>query len=416
LLDVLLRLRDRGNTVVAIEHNPTLILRADHIVDLGPQAGREGGRVVYSGPPSGIVDCPESITGDFLAGRHSVRRTAASVRRTPTGWLTLPDVRQRNLQGISVDFPLGVLCVISGMNGSGKSSLLEALLFAVQQSKTDVAPAGGTASPSFSSLTGADQIDDVQFIDATPISRSPRSQPASVLGIFAEIRSLFASTAEARLKNFSPRHFSFNAAGGGRCETCAGAGTLAIDMRFLPDLAVACPDCRGARYRREVLEVRYRGLSIADVLALTAQEAFAFFRGRTRIQRRLKRMKDAGLDYLQLGQPLSTLSSGESQRLKLARFLANRTRARTLFLLEEPSAGLHPRDVARLLECWEALLAEGHSLIVLDHNLGVIGNADYIIELGPEAVSRRGKIIACGTPEQVVALPESIVGRFLAAS
>jgi excinuclease ABC subunit A len=424
LLGVLLRLRDAGNTVIAVEHDPAVITKADFIIDLGPEAGKAGGRVLYQGPPAGLADCAESITGDFLAGRRRVARSAGRERRQPAAWISLREIHHHNLRGISVAIPLEVLCVVSGVSGSGKSNLVvETLLPVVEEalaSKTLAAhgtPAGespravGRAILDKAGLP--DFLSGTLFLDAAPIGRSPRSQPVSFLGIFGEIRSLFAETAEAKVRNLTARHFSFNAAGGGRCETCAGAGSVAVDMQFLPDVVVNCPDCHGTRYRREILDVKYRGLSITEVLALTAQEAFAFFRGRTRIQRRLKSLKDAGLEYLQLGQPARTLSGGESQRLKLAAFLARRTRARTLIVLEEPTTGLHPRDIGRLLDCWNVLLAAGHSLVVIEHNLEVIASADYVIDLGPGAGAAGGRVVATGPPERIAAAPESVTGRFL---
>jgi excinuclease ABC subunit A len=424
LLGVLLRLRDAGNTVIAVEHDPAVITKADFIVDLGPEAGKAGGRVLYQGPPAGLTDCAESITGDFLSGRRQVAQSAGHERRQPAAWLSLREIHHHNLRGISVAIPLEVLCVVSGVSGSGKSSLVvETLLPIVEDALASKAVAARGTRPGESPRAAGrailekkglpDSIAGTLFLDAAPIGRSPRSQPASFLGIFGEIRSLFAGTAEAKVRNLTARHFSFNAAGGGRCETCAGAGSVAVDMQFLPDVVVNCPDCQGTRYRREILDVKYRGLSITEVLALTAQEAFAFFRGRTRIQRRLKSLKDAGLEYLQLGQPARTFSGGESQRLKLAAFLAQRTRARTLIVLEEPTTGLHPRDIGRLLDCWNGLLAAGHSLVVIEHNPQVIASADYVIDLGPGAGPAGGRVVAAGTPEQIAAQPESVTGRFL---
>jgi excinuclease ABC subunit A len=427
LLSVLLGLRDAGNTVIAVEHDPAVILKADYAIDLGPQAGQAGGRVLYQGAPAGLADCADSMTGDFLSGRRRVVEGAQRDRRQPATWLSLREIHHRNLRGISVAIPLEVLCVVSGVSGSGKSTLVvETLLPLVEEALAARSPSADSARPGKSSPERGraewgkeglpEAIGGALFLDAAPISRSPRSQPASFLGIFGEIRSLFAQTAEAKVRNLTARHFSFNAARGGRCETCAGAGSVAVDMQFLPDVVVNCPDCHGTRYRREILEVKYRGLSITEVLGLTAQEAFAFFRGRTRIQRRLKHLKDAGLEYLQLGQPARTLSGGESQRLKLAAFLAQGTRARTLIVLEEPTTGLHPRDIGRLLDCWNVLLAAGHSLVVIEHNLDVIASADYVIDLGPGSGDAGGRVVVSGAPEQIAIARESITGRYLASA
>jgi excinuclease ABC subunit A len=364
--------------------------------------------------------------------RREVSAPAAGARRSPTGWLHLAGVENHNLHGVAVDFPLGVLCAITGVSGSGKSSLVEETLYpavvAALQSRSgtsDVDSSGTSAArrpPAavfprgvgrLGSLTGLQQVEHVVRIDQSPIGRSARANPASFLNLFGEIRALFAQTAEAKVKNFSAGHFSFNAAGGGRCETCRGAGTIAVDMQFLPDVVTTCPDCHGTRYRREILEARYRGLSVAEVLGLTVRDAFPFFRGRTRLQRRLKVLRDVGLDYITLGQPANTLSGGESQRLKVAAFLSRASRARTLFIVDEPTVGLHPADIARLLDCLGQILAGGHSLIVIEHNLDFVKSADYVIDLGPGAGAAGGRIVAVGTPDEIARVPESVTGRFL---
>ncbi len=433
LLVAIRRLRDAGNTLVVVEHDSSLIREADQAIDIGPGAGREGGRVIFQGPPAELAG-QQSVTAEFLSGRRTVSSPNAAARRLPTGWLKLTGVEHHNLHNVSVDFPLGVLCVVTGVSGSGKSSLVEDTLYpalvsclnarAVPGSEATRAPKDEVRRPSplavspndgsFRSLTGIDQIDSVLKIDQGPIGRSARANPASFLGLFGEIRSLFATTAEAKVHNFSARHFSFNSAGGGRCEMCRGAGSIAIDMQFLPDVVTTCPDCHGTRFRREILEARYRGLSIAEVLALTVRDAFTFFRGRTRLQRKLKVLKDVGLDYITLGQPANTLSGGESQRLKLASFLSRASRARTLFVVDEPTTGLHPADIARLIDCLGQLLAAGHSVIVIEHNLDFIRSADSVIDLGPGAGAAGGRIIATGTPEEVSHVPDSVTGRFLA--
>jgi excinuclease ABC subunit A len=442
LLAAIDRLRQAGNTVVVVEHDPAVIRRADDVVDIGPGAGRDGGRIVFHGPPAQLAFAAQSATADYLGGRQLTfsRELAAddatssfrSAHRAPTGWLRLEGVEHRNLHGISVDFPLGVMCVVTGVSGSGKSSLIEETLYpavahALQQraglagNQKTGAPPGQPESRfetydvagRFEALIGLDQLDDVMLIDQNPIGRSGRSNPASYLNLFGEIRELFAGTVEAKLHSYTAAHFSYNASGGGRCETCRGSGTISVDLQFLPDVVMTCPDCHGTRFRCEVLEARYRGLSVAEVLALTVGEAFGFFRGRHRLQRRLKVLKDVGLDYVTLGQPADTLSGGESQRLKIASFLARATRARTLFLIDEPTTGLHPADVVRLVETLRQIVAAGHSLIVIEHNLDFVMQADYVIDLGPEAGTGGGQIVAVGTPFDVSQSGKSITGRFL---
>lgn len=430
------RLRDAGNTLVVVEHDATLIRSADQVIDIGPGAGVEGGQVVFQGSPQQLVEQSQTATGEYLSGRRQFATSATASRRVPTGWLRLEGASHHNLQNVLVDFPLGVLCVVTGVSGSGKSSLVAETLYpAVAKELSGRGSVGHELAGrsekdtrkkelrplfpvpvevgSYRSLAGLEAIDDVQLIDQGPLGKSRRANPATFLNLFGEIRSLLAATAEAKVHNFSARHFSFNSAGGGRCETCRGAGTIAIDMQFLPDVVMTCPDCHGQRFRREVLEVRYRGLTVAEILALTVGEAFPFFRGRTRLQRRLKVLKDVGLEYITLGQPADTLSGGEAQRLKLAAFLARAARARTLFIIDEPTTGLHPADLARLVDCLGLLLAGGHSLITIEHNLDFVRCADYVIDLGPGAGAAGGRIVATGIPEEVARVPESITGQFL---
>lgn len=432
LLAAIGRLRDAGNSVVVVEHDAAIIGQADQVIDIGPGAGRDGGRIVFQGSPRELAARPDSATANFLSGRARIAGPQSPVRREPTGWLRLEGVEHHNLHDLAVDLPLGVLCVVTGVSGSGKSSLVEETLYPAIAAGLRGRAAAGTLPPAAdarpaakrpgapfvagrcSSLTGIDQIDAALLIDQAPIGRSGRANPAGFVNLFGEIRTLFAGTAEAKVRNFSPRHFSFNSAAGGRCETCRGAGSIAVDMQFLPDVVTTCPDCHGSRYRREILDVRYRGQSIAEVLALTVSDAFSFFRGRTRLQRRLKVLKDVGLGYLTLGQPADTLSGGESQRLKLAAFLSRAARARTLFLIDEPTTGLHPADVSRLVDCLGQIIAGGHSLVVIEHNLDFIRHADYVIDLGPEAGAAGGRIVATGTPEDIARAGASITGRYLA--
>ncbi len=409
LLPMLLRLRDSGNTLVLVEHDADAIRTADHLVDLGPGAGEEGGTVVYQGPPAGILTVEESVTGAYLSGR---RRIGVPTRRRALnhGSLRLVGARTHNLADLTVEFPLGVLCVVTGVSGAGKSSLVLETLYPALSGRLGRkgAPGGGVAAEVY----GTGQLGDVVLMDQAPLARTARSNPATYIKVFDDIREVFAETAEARVRNFGPAAFSFNQPGG-RCETCAGHGTQTVDMQFLADVTVTCPDCGGSRYQRDLLNVRVRSLNIAEVLDLTVREAFRFFRAQAAIERRLRLLIDVGLDYLRLGQPADTLSGGESQRLKLAGHLASSRKPRCLFLLDEPTTGLHPADVARLLDCFDRLLQTGHSLIVVEHDLDVIKCADHVIDLGPGAGAAGGRVVAAGTPEEVAAAPASETGRWL---
>jgi excinuclease ABC subunit A len=431
------RLREAGNTVVVVEHDVQVIERADLAIDIGPGAGREGGRIVFHGPPGELL-ASQTATADFLVRSRQPARLETTACRVPTGWLRLEGVEHHNLHGVSVDFPLGVLCVVTGVSGSGKSSLVEQTLYpavragllarslesehssARPQAEEQNMPASAGppwrqfAVGRFASVAGLDRLDNVLLVDQSPVARSGRGNPASYLQLYGDIRSLFAQTTEAKVQNFSGTHFSFNSAGGGRCETCRGTGSISVDLQFLPDVVMTCPDCHGTRFRREILEIRYRGLTIADVLGLTAREAFSFFRGQHRLQRRLKMLTDVGLDYITLGQSALTLSGGESQRLKLAAFLSRSTRARTLFVIDEPTTGLHPADVVRLIDCLGQIASCGHSVIVIEHDINFIRSADYLIDLGPEAGPAGGQIVATGTPAEVAGVPASVTGRLLA--
>ncbi len=415
VIDAIRRLRDAGNTVVVVEHEDAFVLAADEVVDIGPGAGHEGGRLVFQGTPDELEKCEESITGAYLSGRRSIEASLPATRRRPDqGWLRLQGAREHNLKNLTVEFPLGVLCVVTGVSGSGKSTLIAETLYpALCRALKQAGPLPQCGQ--FDQLSGAEEIDEVLLVDHQPVGRTPRSNPVTYLKAFDEIRKVFAQTAEAKLRNYTATHFSFNAATGGRCPKCTGNGSIRIDMQFLADVSMICPECHGTRYQREILEVKYRGLTIAEVLGMTVREAFTFFRSQPRLQKRLQLLKDVGLAYLPLGQPATTLSGGESQRLKLAARLASGSRRRGLFLLDEPTTGLHAADVVKLLACFSTLLSVGHSLIVIEHNLDVIKAADHLIDLGPEAGDAGGEIVACGTPENVCAVRESITGRFLRA-
>jgi excinuclease ABC subunit A len=409
LLRAIENLRNRGNTVVVVEHEEALIRAADQVVEVGPAAGERGGRIVFQGTPAEMEASTASLTGDYLAGRRMVRPPAR--RRPPDhGWIRLAGARGNNLQNVTVEFPLGLFCVVTGVSGSGKSTLVEDTLYPAlcQRLRKDAPP-----PLAHDDVFGDGQINDVIMVDQSPIGRSPRSNPVTYLKVFDEIRQVFAETIDARTHNYTAGQFSFNVAGG-RCEACEGAGYVEIDMQFLADVYMKCAQCQGHRYRKEILEVRYRDRNIAEVLDMTVREAFTFFRGQTKVQARLKRLIDVGLDYVRLGQPANTLSGGESQRLKLAAHMSSASRGRTLFLLDEPSTGLHFADIVQLLDCFEALLAVGHSLIVVEHNLHLIKAADYVIDLGPGAADEGGRVVAQGTPEFVSRSSDSITGRYLA--
>jgi excinuclease ABC subunit A len=408
LLEAIRGLQRRQNTVVVVEHEPALLSAADEIVEIGPAAGERGGDVVFQGTLDALRRCERSLTSDYLFGRLGV--SLPDQRRSTThGWLRLVGARGNNLRNVSVAFPLGVLCVVTGVSGSGKSTLVQDTLYgAVCRRKRKTA----SAPYPYDEVLGDGQIDDVVLVDQTPIGRSPRSNPVTYIKAFDEIRQVFAATIDARTRNYGAGHFSFNV-DGGRCSACAGDGYQEIDMQFLADVFIRCEQCGGKRYRKEILEVTYRGRNIADVLEMTVREAFAFFRGQAKVQAKLKRLMDVGLDYLRLGQGAQTLSTGEAQRLKLATYLSRARRNRTLFLLDEPTTGLHFSDVVRLLDCFDTLLSVGHSLIVVEHNLLLMKAADYMIDLGPGAAAQGGAVVATGTPEEIAACPESVTGQFL---
>lgn len=401
LIQTILQLRDRGNTVVAVEHNAQLIAVADEVIEVGPDAGHGGGEMTFQGTPTELVEDEESLTGKFLSAgiADSVNRRSI---RPPTAMLQLKGASGHNLQNIDVVFPLGTMCVVTGRSGSGKSSLIHDTLYGAVS--TRLAERRGERPPAslgdvlpFQSLHGVERIEDCLLVDQSPISRSPRSCPVTFAKAFDEIRKAFAETVDARIRNFKPGHFSFNSASG-QCAACEGAGVQTVDMQFLADVSMRCPECRGRRYREEVLQVRYRDRTIADVLEMTVREAYGFFRTMPKAQARLKRLIDVGLDYVMLGQPATTLSSGEAQRLKLAAFLAGSTRKRTLFLMDEPTTGLHFADILQLIDCFDALIADGHSMIVIEHHPMLVAAADWIIDIGPGAADEGGQVVSSGPP------------------
>lgn len=408
LSHAILGLRDRGNTVVVVEHDETMIRLADHVIEVGPAAGTAGGEIVFEGSPKKLYRDKNSLTGQFLTGKRGWTLRDREPRKH-RGVISLRGATGNNLQEIDVDFPLGVLCLVTGISGSGKSSLVQDTLYgAIRQRKHQEA-----AKPlPYRSITGLSQIDDCLLIDQSPISRSPRSAPVTYAKAFDPIRKVFAATVEAKTRNFGPGHFSYNSSKG-QCPQCEGAGVLEIDMQFMADVSMQCPECRGTRYRDDILQVHYRDRSIADVLAMTVKQAHSFFRGHEKVQNRLKAMIDVGLEYIHLGQAATTLSSGEGQRLKLAAFLASASRRRTLFIMDEPTTGLHFADIVRLVDCFDALLADGHALIVIEHNALLMQAADHLIDLGPGAADEGGQLVAEGTPRDVAKVKGSRTGQIL---
>ncbi len=408
VLKQLRRLVAAGNTVVTIDHHADVMRAADYLLDLGPGAGEEGGRIVAAGSIQDLVDAADSVTGEFLSGTSVIATPGR--RRTPTGWLRLDSATWHNLCEISVRVPLGVLCAVTGVSGAGKRSLAVDILYHSLQRLKNKNPADNM--PARARLQGASQVREVVLVEGGPLPRTARINPATSLKLFDEIRSLFAETTEAKIRGFDAGHFSFNQLQG-RCEVCDGQGTLTVDMQFLADVTMTCPECHGSRYKKEILGVTVRSLNIADVLNLTVREAFRFFRAQRGVQRKLKWLIDVGLEYLRLGQPTETLSSGECQRLKLAGNLASMRKPGCLFILLEPSAGLHPADTQRLLDCLDGLVQTGHSVLVVENNLDVIQCADYVIDLGPGAGTAGGRIVAEGTPEEIAAAEGSTTGRHL---
>jgi excinuclease ABC subunit A len=408
LLDALEGLRDLGNTVIVVEHDPQTISRADHVVDFGPGAGPTGGRVVCEGPPAAIAACASSLTGAYLSGRARIEIPKA--RRAPKGRLELRGARLNNLRDVDVDVPLGVLTVFTGVSGAGKSSLLSGTLLPALE--RDLGIAGAHPGP-YRSLLGVDSVDKVIHIDQKPIGRTPRSNPATYTKAFDEIRRVMAETAEARAYGYGPGRFSFNVAGG-RCEACGGAGVVRVEMHFLADVHVACEVCRGERYNEATLRVRYRSRNIKEILGATVTEALELFAAYPKLKRILRTLEDVGMGYVQLGQPATTLSGGEAQRIKLSRELARRDTGRTVYVLDEPTTGLHFDDIRKLLVVLQRLVDHGNSVFVIEHNVDIIKNADWVIDLGPGGGSEGGRIIAQGTPEQIARSRGSATGAHLA--
>ena len=408
LLNTLKHLRDLGNTVIVVEHDEETMWASDHIVDIGPGAGVHGGEVVFNGKVQDIVNCPESITGQYLSGRKKVE--VPEHRRKGNGKkLKIIGASQNNLKNIDVEIPLGEFVCVTGVSGSGKSSLINEILYKYLAAELNRAKEHPGA---FKKITGLSALDKVIAIDQSPIGRTPRSNPATYTGVFNDIRSLFASTQDAKMRGYTSGRFSFNVKGG-RCEACEGDGIIKIEMNFLPDVYVPCEVCKGRRYNRETLEIKYKGKNIYDVLEMTVEEGLAFFANVPRIARRLQTLQDVGLGYVKIGQPATTLSGGEAQRVKLAAELGKRSTGRTIYILDEPTTGLHIADVHKLIEVLQKLVDGGNTVVVIEHNLDLIKTADYLIDLGPEGGDAGGRIVACGTPEQVAEVPESYTGQYL---
>ncbi|MGA0957777.1 MAG: excinuclease ABC subunit UvrA [Ilumatobacteraceae bacterium] len=409
LIDTLLRLRDLGNTVLVVEHDEETIRESDWIVDIGPGAGEHGGEVVYSGPVKGILKCKESVTGQYLSGKRQI--PVPEVRRQPgEQWLEIVEAREHNLKNLDVRIPLGCFVAVTGVSGSGKSTLVRDILLPVLMQKIYKSK---EAPGKHKRINGVQFLDKVIDMDQSPIGRTPRSNPATYTGVFDGIRKLFASTAEAKVRGYQPGRFSFNVQGG-RCDACSGDGTIRIEMHFLPDVYVPCEVCKGARYNRDTLEIAFKGKNISDVLDMPIEEALGFFANQPAIARHMQTLVDVGLGYVRLGQSAPTLSGGEAQRVKLATELAKRSTGHTIYLLDEPTTGLHFEDVRRLLTVLSRLVDQGNTVLVIEHNLDVIKTADWIVDLGPEGGHGGGTVVAEGAPEVVARTKGSHTGRFLA--
>ena len=407
LLGALMKLKDLGNTLIVVEHDEDTMLAADYIVDIGPGAGSHGGKVIATGTAKDIMACKESITGDYLSGRKKI--PVPDVRKEPTGWIKVKGAKENNLKNINVEFPTGVMTCVTGVSGSGKSSLVNEILYKYMAKQLNRAR---TIPGLCNSVEGLEQLDKVINIDQSPIGRTPRSNPATYTGVFDMIRDLFAATPDAKAKGYKKGRFSFNVKGG-RCENCHGDGIIKIEMNFLPDVYVPCEVCGGKRYNRETLDVKYKGKSIYDVLDMTVEEALTFFEAVPTIRRKIETLYEVGLSYIKLGQPSTTLSGGEAQRIKLATELSRRSTGKTVYVLDEPTTGLHFADVHKLVDILRRLTENGNTVIVIEHNLDVIKTADYIIDLGPEGGAKGGTVIAKGTPEKVAKSKKSYTGAFI---
>jgi excinuclease ABC subunit A len=408
LIATLQRLRDLGNTVLVVEHDEGTMRAADYLLDMGPGAGEHGGYVVAAGTADEVMLVEDSLTGQFLAGTRRIEIPAK--RRTPSGYVEILGAAQNNLKKVDVKVPLGVFTAVTGVSGSGKSTLVNEILYKAAANKLHRAR---MRPGTHKRLRGLEALDKIINVDQAPIGRTPRSNPATYIGLFDQIRDLFSKTQEARARGYKPGRFSFNVKGG-RCEVCRGDGQIKIEMHFLPDVYVPCEQCHGKRYNKETLDVRFKSKTIADVLDMPVEEALAFFAHIPKIARRLQALHDVGLDYMRLGQPATTLSGGEAQRVKLAAELSKIATGRTLYILDEPTTGLHFADIQRLLEVLQRLVETGNSVVVIEHNIDVIKTADRIIDMGPEGGEEGGQLMVAGTPEEVAAVDASYTGQFLA--
>ena len=407
LIGTLERLRDIGNTVIVVEHDEGTMRAADHVIDMGPGAGEHGGYVVAEGTAAQVQAVPESLTGQFLARTRVI--AVPGVRRERSGEIVIEGVTQHNLKNVDVCIPLGTFCAVTGVSGSGKSTLVNEVLHKAVANRLHRAK---SRPGSHRQITGLEQLDKIISVDQSPIGRTPRSNPATYIGLFDQIRDLFSQTQEAKARGYKPGRFSFNVKGG-RCEVCRGDGQIKIEMHFLPDVYVQCEQCHGKRYNRETLEVRFKGKTIADVLEMSVEDGVEFFTHIPRIKRRLQALDDVGLNYIRLGQPATTLSGGEAQRVKLASELSKVATGRTLYILDEPTTGLHFADIQRLLEVLHRLVDSGNSVVVIEHNLDVIKTADHLVDMGPEGGEEGGYVVATGTPEEIAALEDSYTGLYL---
>ena len=408
LIETLKKMRDLGNSLIVVEHDEETMKEADYIVDIGPGAGVHGGEVVACGSVEDIVACPVSITGQYLSG---VKKIEVPKERRPGNGksLTIRGAQENNLKNIDVTIPLGCFNVVTGVSGSGKSSLVNEILYKSLAAQLNGAK---TRPGKHKDILGVEELDKIINIDQSPIGRTPRSNPATYTGVFTDIREVFAQTNDAKVRGYNASRFSFNVKGG-RCEACDGDGIIQIEMHFLPDIYVPCEVCKGKRYNRETLEVKYKGKNIYEVLEMTVEEALGFFENHQKIRRKLQTLYDVGLGYVKLGQPATTLSGGEAQRVKLATELSRRPTGRTIYVLDEPSTGLHTADVHMLIKVLDRLVDAGNTIVVIEHNLDIIKVADHIIDLGPEGGDRGGQVLVTGTPEEVAACPESYTGQYL---